>query len=129
MSADNVLMYDIISQNVVLKSNKILDLSSGILRISKSQKQSIFDGINSDIDWNNNNIKASELIGSELVLPSSSKTNHNILYAKKDGTLMSADNVLMYDIISQNVVLKSNKILDLSSGILRISKSQKQSIF
>ena len=59
---------------------------------------------------------------------SSSTTKHSMLYADKNGKVMSSDGTLMYDSTKQSLSLETSKILDVSNGIFRLSKSQKASI-
>merc|ERR1719199_1970435 len=85
MSSDGTLMYDSTKQSLSLETSKILDVSNGIFRLSKSQKASILYGIDSDINLRDNGMKANQLISSQLSLSSlsssSSTTKHSMLYA------------------------------------------------
>ena len=103
-----------------------MDVSKGILRLSKSQKQSIVEGVGANLDFGKHDVKANTLVSHSI--SSTSSYGNGILYSDIDGTILSMDGVLSYDGNMNSVSLHGGKIMDVSKGILRLSKSQKQSI-
>merc|ERR1712072_647561 len=106
-----------------IMSSKVFDISKGILKMSPSQKASILEGIQQNIDIGQYNLKADNLVSNSLVT-----SNTGLLYADDEGKIVSMDNVFEYDSVSNALNIMSSKVFDISKGILKMSPSQKASI-
>merc|ERR1711916_250135 len=106
-----------------IMSSNVFDVSNNILKMSPSQKASIIEGIQQNIDIGKYNIKAENMISNSL-----QSSNTGLLYADDEGKIVSLDNVFEYDISSNTLNIMSSNVFDVSNSILKMSPSQKASI-
>merc|ERR1711916_372498 len=97
-SLDNVFEYDTSSNTLNIMSSNVFDVSNSILKMSPSQKASIIEGIQQNIDIGKYNIKAENMISNSLV-----SSNTGLLYGDDEGKIVSLDNVFEYDTSSNTL--------------------------
>merc|ERR1711916_123061 len=83
VSMDNVFEYDISSNTLNIMSSNVFDVSNSILKMSPSQKASIIEGIQQNIDIGKYNIKAENMISNSLV-----SSNTGLLYGDDEGKIV-----------------------------------------
>ena len=69
-----------------------------------------------------------EMKAKDLVSTSLMSSERGMLYSNKEGKIVSMEGVLEYDAVLGKVNVMSSKTLDVSSGMLHLSASQKASI-
>ena len=99
----------ITSNKVTLSVGKIMDVSQGMLRLSKSQKQSIIESIDTDLDLGSHDIKANTLISKHI--STSSTYGNGILYSDIDGTILEKKQQKIINFIAFNFFDIKNKFL------------------
>ncbi len=83
-----VLEYDAVLGKVNVMSSKTLDVSSGMLHLSASQKASIVEGVGRDIDLGMYEMKAKDLVSTSLM-----SSERGMLYSNKEGKIVSMEGV------------------------------------
>merc|ERR1711968_358894 len=109
-SLDNVFEYDTSSNTLNIMSSNVFDVSNSILKMSPSQKASIIEGIQQNIDIGKYNIKAENMISNSLV-----SSNTGLLYGDDEGKIVSLDNVFEYDTSSNTLNIMSSNVFDVSN--------------
>ena len=81
------------------------------------------EGVGRDIDVGMYEMKAKDLVSTSLM-----SSQQGMLYSNTEGKIVSMEGVLEYDAVLGKVNVISSKTLDVSSGMLHMSASQKASI-
>ena len=112
VSMDNVFEYDSVSNALNIMSSKVFDISKGILKMSPSQKASILEGVQQDIDIGDYNFRAKSIsvsaFSSENLVSTSLIASKGILYTDDEGKIASMDNVFEFDSVSNTLNIMSS---------------------